>query len=231
MEALKRAVANLPILGPLARRVYATVTAPTEKRFVDSKTYWEDRYASGRDSGAGSYSHLAQFKASVLNAFVAENDVADVIEFGCGDGAQLRLANYGRYTGVDVSPQAIALCRKRLSGDATKTFYTTSELPAGVVADLAMSLDVVYHLVEDEVFESYMQRLFDSARRFVIVYSSNEERAESVPHVRHREFTRWVLENAPQWSLTGVVKNKFPYDPDYPHKTSFADFYMFRKEG
>ena len=228
MEAFKRAIANLPLIGPLARRVYRAVRS--EQDFTDSRSYWETRYASGRDSGAGSYSHLAQFKASVLNDFVEENDVADVIEFGCGDGSQLRLANYRRYVGVDVSPQAIALCRKRFSGDVTKAFYTTVDLPAGVSADLALSLDVIYHLVEDEVFERYMRQLFDSARRFVIVYSSNEVRAGSAPHVRHREFTRWVLENAPQWQAVEVIRNKFPYDPEYPHKTSFADFYIFRKE-
>lgn len=228
MEAFKRAIANLPLIGPLARRVYRAVRP--EQDFTDSRSYWETRYTSGRDSGAGSYSHLAQFKASVLNGFVEKNDVADVIEFGCGDGSQLRLANYPRYLGVDVSPQAIALCRKRFSGDATKAFHTTGDLPAGVSADLALSLDVIYHLVEDEVFERYMRQLFDSARRFVIVYSSNEDRAGSAPHVRHREFTRWVADNAPQWQAVEVIRNKFPYDPEYPHKTSFADFYIFRKE-
>jgi SAM-dependent methyltransferase len=228
MEAIRRAIANLPVLGPLARRAYAALRP--ERRFTDSNSYWESRYASGRDSGAGSYNRLAQFKASVINSFVEENQVADVIEFGCGDGAQLRLANYQRYIGVDVSSQAIALCRKRFSGDATKTFYSTSDLPVDAAADLALSLDVVYHLVEDEVFERYMRQLFECARQFVIIYSSNEDRDGQAPHVRHREFTRWVSENAPQSRLMGVVKNKFPYDPEYPHKTSFADFYIFQKE-
>jgi hypothetical protein len=40
----------------------------------------------------GSYSELAQLKARVLNAFVAEKNIARVIERGCGDGNQLQLA-------------------------------------------------------------------------------------------------------------------------------------------
>ena len=37
-------------------------------------------------------------------------------------------------------------------------------------AELALSLDVIYHLVEDTVYESYMGQLFDSATKYVIVY-------------------------------------------------------------
>lgn len=43
------------------------------------------------------------------------------------------------------------------------------------MADLSLSLDVIYHLVEDEVFETYINTLFKSARRYVIIYSSNSD--------------------------------------------------------
>ena len=46
--------------------------------------------------------------------------------------------------------------------------------------------------------------------------------------MRHREFTRWVAEHRPDWELFDTIKNKYPYDPKYPYKTSFADFYFFR---
>ena len=36
------------------------------------------------------------------------------------------------------------------------------------------SLDVIYHLVEDEILKSYMTTLFGTARKLVIIYSSNE---------------------------------------------------------
>jgi hypothetical protein len=95
------------------------------------------------------------------------------------------------------------------------------------MADLALSLDVVYHLLEDSVFDAYMRRLFGSARRFVIVYSSNLDQDWSGSHVRHRQFTRWVEENKPEWYLHTTLKNAFPYDQRDPDQTSFADFYVF----
>ena len=88
-----------------------------------------------------------------------------MIEFGCGDGNQLSLAEYPSYIGLDVSRTAIGLCQRRFSGDPAKSFFlydgTCFTDRAGVfAADLALSLDVVYHLTEDAVFETYLRHLF-----------------------------------------------------------------------
>jgi SAM-dependent methyltransferase len=196
--------------------------------FPGSEAYWRARYASGRDSGRGSRGELAAFKAEFLNAFVAEHRIASVIELGCGDGQQLQLARYPRYVGLDVCAEAVRLCRHRFAGDPTKRFELAPE-HAGEEADLALSLDVVYHLVEDSVFESYMQRLFDAGRRFVIVYSSNTDRnPESGPaHVRHRHFTRWVESHRPDFRLVCRVPNPHPYRAG---EGSFADFFVFSRD-
>lgn len=119
-------------------------------KFPGSARYWETRYASGGTSGEGSYGELAAFKAEILNEFVAANNIASVIEFGCGDGNQLALARYPRYSGFDVSPQAVSLCRKRFAADPSKLFGLMDDY-RGEKADLGLSLDVVYHLVEDAV--------------------------------------------------------------------------------
>lgn len=53
-----------------------------------------------------------------------------------------------------------------------------------------MSIDVIYHLIEDSVFNDYMGLLFNSSTRFVILYSSNSNylNSSSEPHVKHRNF-------------------------------------------
>src|SRR5688572_13218080 len=94
-----------------------------DARFPGSSPYWNKRYEGGGTSGAGSYGRLASFKADFLNNFVQEHDVGSVIEFGCGDGAQLGLAAYPKYIGLDVSPTAIKLCVSRFAGDSTKSFF------------------------------------------------------------------------------------------------------------
>lgn len=198
-------------------------------RFETSDLYWETVYRSGGNSGAGSHGKLRAFKAEVLNDFVAGNNIKTIIEFGCGDGDQLELAEYSSYVGVDVSPTALEKCREKYRGDPSKRFLHNSELTVEHRADAALSLDVIYHLVEDEVFEDYMRRLFDAATRYVVIYSSNVDKAWVVPHIRHREFTRWIEANRQDFRLSEKISNRYPYEPRDLHNTSFADFYIFER--
>lgn len=204
------------------------IAARNQDSFV-SGDYWEERYRTEGNSGAGSYNRLAYYKAERLNAFVAENAIQSVIEFGSGDGAQLRLAEYPRYIGVDVSTTAVALTKKSFADDPTKTFLHSSEMNSGVRAELSLSLDVVYHLIEDSIFETYMNQLFDSATRFVIVYSSDTNEQSDAVHVKHRKFTDWVAQNRTDFKLTNIEKNRYPWDVGDPDNTSFADFFFFER--
>lgn len=195
-----------------------------------SRGYWADRYESGGNSGPGSYGHLAEFKASVLNDFIRSNGISSVIEFGSGDGNQLALAKYLRYVGYDVSPSAVQTCKEIFKGDTTKEFFMASEYD-GRKADLTISLDVVFHLTEDRVFEKYMYSLFNASLRFVIIYSSNQDKPiEPVStHVRHRRFTTWVEQHIQaHWTLAQTISNAYPYNGDY-RSTSFSDFYIYKK--
>lgn len=222
--SLRSAVKSIPIIG----RVAVAIARPFKRgRFEGSTSYWEQRYARGGHSGAGSYNRLAKFKSDFLNSFVEANEIQSVIEFGSGDGAQLDLARYPEYIGVDVSETAVAATRSRFARDSSKRFYHSSEIPECIRAELSLSLDVIYHLVEDKVFDSYMHGLFEAATRFVIIYSSNNEARAATPHVRHRRFTDWVASNRPDYRLKVRVPNAFPFDDDDPDNTSFADFYVF----
>lgn len=191
--------------------------------------YWEDRYASGGNSGAGSYNKFAEFKAEIINAFVDNHDVISVIEFGCGDGNQLKLSNYPRYIGIDVSETVIALCKGKFFTDTCKTFKLMREY-GGEKADLALSLDVVYHLVEDEVFEDYMRALFNAANCYVIIYSSDSDDnfGYEGTYIKHRKFTKWIQENITDWKLLDHIANRYPYKGDYING-SFSDFYIYEK--
>ncbi len=195
--------------------------------FGGSARYWERNYAQGGTSGAGSYDALAQGKATFLNEFVRTREVGSVIEFGCGDGNQLSLANYPSYIGLDVSRTAIQWCQQRFAADPAKSFFLYdgacfTDRAAVFNADLAISLDVIYHLTEDSVFEAYMTHLFAAGMRFVIIYATDGERRGTAPHVRHRHFTPWVQTNCPDWRLLKVTRGPNP-GPDR------ADFFTYER--
>lgn len=185
--------------GPAADRL-------RRMRFRGTAAYWDGRYAGGGDSGAGSYGHAARWKADIVNRWIAELGIDSVIDLGCGDGNQLGLAEYPRYLGMDVSPEAIRRCASQFSGDRTKSFLcyepgTAVDRAGWLRADLALSMEVIFHLVEDELFEDYMSRLFDSARRYVVICSSDAAVHRDGPHERHRPFSPWVERNQPRWTL------------------------------
>ncbi|WEX75088.1 class I SAM-dependent methyltransferase [Sinorhizobium numidicum] len=196
----------------------------------DSGAYWEHRYQKRRDSGDGSYGRLAVYKADFINDFVAAHQIFSVIEFGCGDGAQLDLARYPQYIGLDIAPAAVEACQRSFAEDYTKCFICYDLLNGLPPQELALSLDVIFHLVEDNIFEKYIRDLFAWATRYVIIYSSNEDDPSPAPHVRHRKFTRWIEQNVAGWRLIEREVNHYPHDMMRPQDTSFADFYIYEKE-
>ena len=195
--------------------------------FTGSAYYWERNYARGATSGSGSYGSLGEGKSRFLNNLVRERAVHSVIEFGCGDGNQLAMAEYPSYVGLDVSRAAIACCQRRFADDPAKSFFLYDGScftdRAGVfTADLALSLDVVYHLTEDTVFETYLRHLFAAGRRLVVIYSTNMEISGTAPHVRHRRFTPWVAANCPEWALAEVTRGP---NAEYAR----ADFFVYQR--
>jgi SAM-dependent methyltransferase len=208
-------------LGHLLRQAVLLTT------FRNSTSYWENRYRIGGTSGKGSYQAAAEFKAEVLNDFVSENEVRSVIEFGCGDGNQLALAEYPLYLGLDVSRSAVERCRGRFGDDPTKSFLqidpdSSANLTEFLSADLTLSLDVVYHLVEDQIYDHHLSSIFLSAGKFVIVYSSNTNQITRSPHVRHRCFTDDVAHRFHQFRLIRRMPNRHP-------EFSHAEFFFYER--
>ncbi len=194
---------------------------------INSRFYWENRYLSSGNSGAGSYGRLADFKAEIINNFTKNHNIEDVIEFGCGDGNQLKKFNFKTYTGFDVSETVLNKCRLKFKDKYSFNFQNAKDYK-GQTADLALSLDVIYHLIEDNIFNEYMENLFKAAKKYVIIYSSNKDEKHCI-HVKHRKFTDWIETNQKEWILKEVIKNKYPYSNNNENNTSFADFYIFEK--
>jgi len=233
MGKLKNVVDKIPLVGLLARSAVALLR---KVFFSGSQEYWESRYARGGTSGAGSYGKLAEFKAQVLNSFVRDNGISSVIEFGCGDGNQIALADYPAYVGLDVSKTAIEMCKERFGDDKTKRFFLydpdcSVETRSAFKAELALSLDVIYHLVDDRIFELYIKHLFSAAEKFVIVYSSNSAVNHPLqsPHVKHRCFSEWVKANLPEWKLAQRIENKYPFAEIDSRTGTCSDFFIYEK--
>lgn len=178
--------------------------------FKGSGDYWNKRYKLGGDSGPGSGGEAAEYKAGVINKFVVDHGIHGVVEFGCGDGRQLLLSAYESYLGLDVSDNALDRCRELFSGDSSKRFLSMQQY-AGEQADLSMSLDVMFHLVEDKVYFDYLEKLFAAGRRYVIVYSTSSDQAvQSLRHVRHRGVEQDIATRFPAFERLHAYESTLP---------------------
>ena len=222
---MRQRIKEIPLLGQFITKLYRIIYYRVNS-FPGSEDYWQQRYIDGRNSGAGSYNKLAEYKAEFINSFVAQNNIATIIEFGCGDGNQLKYAAYPSYIGFDTSLKAIELCKEIFQDDRSKNFRLMSEYD-GDTSQLTLSLDVIHHLVEDHIYYTYMERLFCSSERYVIIYSSNFDEKQRY-HIRHRNFTKYVSEAFSEWKLKRYLPNKYPF-VGKGVEGSHSDFYVYER--
>lgn len=131
---------------------------------------WEAHYAAGGTSGPGSEGRHAQWKADVVNDVIRAHAVRTVLEFGCGDGQQLARYDVPTYTGLDVAPTAVQMCRDLFRGDPSKTFqhYQPGRLHLPP-CDMTMAVETLMHVLDDAAFAATVADLFAHAARFVLI--------------------------------------------------------------
>ena len=197
-----------------------------------SGKFWNEYYSSGGNSGTNSYNRLAEFKAEVVNDFLLKNHVSTIAEIGCGDGNQLTLIHYQNYVGIDVSEVIIEKDREKFKEYPNYRFFhslTEREKYIDCLFDMTISMDVIFHLLEDNVFFAYMDDLFSLSTKYVVIYSSNHEEYTQWPEYRHRNFTGYVAKNFPNWNLVQYIPNKYPYIIGEEENTSASDFYIYQR--
>jgi hypothetical protein len=115
---------------------------------------------------------------------------------------------------------------ERFKTDKTKSFFLYDseyykDNHSIFKAELTLSLDVIYHLIEYNIFDLYMNHLFSSSDRFVIIYSDDIETKQKY-HEKHRQFSKWIETNLSEWKLINKIKNRYPNE-------SCSDFFIYKK--
>lgn len=194
----------------------------------NSIDYWENRYKQNGTSGSGSYGRLCDFKTNIINEIIKKYSINDIVEFGCGDGNQIKLFKIEKYIGYDISETIINKCKIIFQNDPSKSFFLLDKYN-GEKHELSMSLDVIYHLVEEASFISYMNNLFNSSNKLVLIYSSNgDHNYPTSIHVRDRKFTDWIENNIINFELIEKIENPYKFNPDDPNNTSMSNFYLYK---
>ena len=169
-----------------------------------AKDYWEQRYADGGNSGSGSQGDLAQAKADHINTVLRRDDVTSVVDWGCGDGTLLSLLDLDtvRYVGVDVSASAIQLSAQKRPEVALVLWREGADIYFS--ADLALSIDILFHFPDDDEYDKYLAALFRSSRRYVLIHNA-EHGPDPHEHVRWRPVSSDVRQRFPNWDMARVT--------------------------
>lgn len=168
----------------------------------DPATYWNRRYLDGRTSGAGSEGEAAAVKAATIDRVIREHDITSVIDWGVGDGAVLGLVKAKvPWLGVDVAPVAIERLSARYGPRSRTRRFALACEAAHDVRDLALSLDVLFHLPDEADYQLHLAQVFTSAAKAVLIHASDHDGGRTARHVQWREFTPDVAARFPNWRL------------------------------
>ena len=189
---------------------------------MNTKKYWIERYKNGGNSGSGSYDELYIFKRDIINNIIKEKGIKSIIDLGPGDGNQIKELNIEKYIGIDIAYTSIQICKKKYKDDKNKTFYTWNDFKEHELHyDLTTSLDVLYHILEEDGFLKYLKNLFKFSNKYILIYSSDLE-GHTQQHIHTRKFTNYIKKLFPNCKLIKKINQKYP-------KKSSADFYLYEK--
>jgi SAM-dependent methyltransferase len=193
---------------------------------MNIKDYWDIRYKQGGDSGSGSRGELLAWKAKIINDFIKSKKIKSVNDFGCGKGDLAMLLEVNEYNGFDISLEALKLC-PLIQG---KSFAQQPEfIPQ---KELSLSIDVLFHCVDQADYDQYLSDLFHSASKFVIIYAYDHNvdgSSKFAGHYYPRKFTTDIEIMYPQWKLIKTVKQKYPVSKFGPEFGSYSDFYIYQR--
>lgn len=184
------------------------------KTTYDPATYWERRYRDGRTSGAGSEGDAAVAKAAVIDQVITEHDIASVIDWGVGDGEVLRHVKAKvPYLGLDVSAVAVERLTQKHGPRSRSRRFALAAAGAHEVRDLALSLDVLFHLPAEADYQLYLAQVFGSAQRAVLIHANDHDGGRTARHVLWRRWTPDVAAMFPEW--TCVLAAEDPTTPGF----------------
>jgi len=184
--------------------------------------YWENRYNSGGNSGNGSYGEGLKNKALLLNNLINKYDLKSISDVGCGECTLLPyLQGIRKYYGYDISPTVLSKISKNNQDGFSKEFILLTNNTKIVSSDLVLSLEVIFHQVNDDEYLDYMRKLVNSNGEYLLILTMNEGILKTNHiknrHIKYRDISKFM--DSTNYSLV----EKFPFT----ERTS--TYYLYKK--
>ncbi len=145
-----------------------TVINNVIKHNFNNSLFWSYRYATNPElgSGLGSRGSVADYKLRLLKNIGIENDKS-VIDVGCGDLEIVKNLSFNKYTGVDISAEAVANGKKKFPRFEFYNFDLNKDSIG--YADTVVCLDVLIHQPSKESYDELIDFVIAKAKERVII--------------------------------------------------------------
>lgn len=152
---------------------------------VHESAYWDQRYANGGNSGAGSYGEAMLQKVDWLSRLTR---IETIVEIGCGDfnfGRELTSRfRHAHYTGFDISRVIVERNRERYESHRIHFAVAGESIPP---ADLLLCVDVLFHVMDPDEQARLLARLAAAKWRYLGMSAYEYDGLKS-RHVNIRRF-------------------------------------------
>jgi len=130
--------------------------------------YWDKRYADGGNSGCGSTGHLREWKWNTIKRFVESID--EVIDVGCGDLSFWDTTTLPEgYVGIDASE--VIITKNKLQYPNARFYKSMSSAPLGIVAPIVFCFDMLFHIMDDDVYKGTIENLCRMSSDYIFIYT------------------------------------------------------------
>lgn len=174
----------------------------------DPRKYWDERYAAGGTSGAGSIGALRDWKHQIIRSYAGTP--ASVIDIGCGDLSFWHGNPPVTYTGIDISSVIIARNQRRYPEHRWICAPGSARPP--VSAPVVLCLDMLFHILDETEYRRTLETICACSERWIFAYTWY---ANPIPALLWR--IRWELLRA--FRIRGMIATFFDPSSDQTYET------------
>lgn len=187
--------------------------------------YWDNRYASGGNSGLGSIGKHKEWKWNTLNNNI--ENITNIIDVGCGDLSFMDNHTIENYTGIDIS-NTIIEANKTKHPEWKFICSSADKRISGLKGDVVFCHDVLFHIVDDEVYNNIILNLIEYSNKYISIFTWHKNplkrmfrSTDNDSYQAYRDFSKYIpiFEN-PGFSL--ICNEKSPCN-------KYGSLYIFKK--
>ena len=153
---------------------------------LDNRLFWNNRYKNYPQlgSGVGSRGEILDYKRRLLKYVTFPFIDSKVLDVGCGDLELTKTMKFNNYLGIDISNEALELCRQKRPDWEFKNLPISN---LNDVFDLVICFDVLIHQSNNKDFENLINEICNKSQKRVLIgaYATEPEFGSDITYYYH----------------------------------------------